>query len=89
MVVDELREIREKISQIDDSIIALLIERFKLTDEVGRIKKLNNIPIENKEVEEKILAKLLTKSNGKLDNRLIAKLYNEIFLNSKNRQKKI
>lgn len=89
MAVDELREIREKISQIDDSIIALLIERFKLTDEVGRIKKLNNIPIENKEVEQKILIRLLQKANGKLDEKLVIQFYNEIFSSSKNRQKNI
>jgi len=85
----ELSDIREKISKIDDSIIGLLIERFKLTDEVGKIKKLNNIPIENKEVEQKILVRLVQKSNGTLDEKLIVKIYNEIFSNSKSRQKKI
>ena len=49
MTETELADIRQKISAIDDSIIDLLIERFKLTDEVGRIKKSGNIPIENKE----------------------------------------
>lgn len=86
---NNLEEIREKISQIDNSIIELLIDRFNLTDEVGRIKKLNNISIENIEVERKILARLISKSSGKLDSDLILKIYHEIFLNSKNRQKNI
>ena len=89
MALAELDNIREKISKIDDSIVELLIDRFKLTDEVGRIKKSNNIPIENKEVEQKILARLLHKTNGRLDEKLVVAVYTEIFSNSKDRQKNI
>ena len=89
MVIAELTDIRKKISDIDNSIIDLLIERFKLTDEVGKIKKFNNIPIENIGVERDILVRLHKQAAGKIDDELLVKVYTEIFLNSKERQKKI
>jgi chorismate mutase len=89
MTLGELNSIRTKISQIDNSIIELLIERFKLTDEVGKIKKLNNIPIENKEVELQILSRIVDKTRYSLDEDFIVKLYSELFNESKKRQKKI
>jgi chorismate mutase len=85
----DLDSLRKDIAQIDDSIIALLIKRFDLTDEVGRIKNKNNIPIENLEVEKKILERLIVNSEDKIDKQLICDIYSKIFSNSKERQKKL
>lgn len=86
---NELDILRNKISQLDNSILELLIERFKLTDEVGRIKKLNNISIENRDVEVKVLSRVLDKTKDSLSEEFVIRLYSEIFYESKNRQKKI
>jgi chorismate mutase len=85
----DLDSLRKDIAQIDDSIVELLIKRFDLTDEVGRIKNKNNIPIENLEVEKKVLERLILNSEGKLDKQLVFDVYAKIFANSKERQKDI
>jgi len=86
---DNLDSLRKGIAQIDDSIIELLIKRFDLTDEVGRLKAENHIPIENLEVEKKTIERLVMKSYDKLDRQLVVNVYDKIFANSKERQRKI
>jgi chorismate mutase len=85
----DLDSLRKDIAQIDDSIIALLVKRFDLTDEVGRIKNKNNIPIENFEVEKKVLERLIVNSEEKIDKQLVFDIYAKIFANSKERQKNV
>ena len=85
----ELDVYRTKISKIDDMVIDLLIERFELTDKVGMFKRKNNIPIENKDVEKRIIARLVARGDNKVDGKLILKVYSEIFKHSKERQEKL
>jgi chorismate mutase len=85
----DLDSLRKDIAQIDDSIIDLLIKRFDVTDEIGRIKNKNNIPIENLEVEKKNVERMILNSNGKLDRQLVLDVYAPIFASSKERQRKI
>jgi len=83
---DNLDSFRQEIAKIDDEIILLLIERFKLTHKLGLIKKNNNLPVLNKEVEDTILTRLVNNSHGDIDSRFILKIYTEIFEESKRRQ---
>jgi chorismate mutase len=83
---NNLDSLRKDIAQIDDAMIELLIRRFNLTDEIGRIKKDNNISIENLDVEKKIIERLVLKSDGKLDRKLVVGIYDKIFADSKERQ---
>jgi len=85
----DLPKYRDEIAKIDDRIAYLLIKRFELTDEIGRFKKRNNISVENKEVEEKILARLMDKTDDQPNKESIFKIYTEIFSQSKERQRKI
>lgn len=80
---------RKEIAKIDDKIVDLLIKRFELTDEVGRFKKKNNIPVENKEVEEKVLFRINEKLKSHPSKDSILNLYAGIFSESKDRQRKI
>lgn len=48
---------RIKIDQIDQELMKLLDERFNLTQEIGKFKFENNLPIENLERENDILSK--------------------------------
>jgi 3-deoxy-7-phosphoheptulonate synthase / chorismate mutase len=81
----ELMQYRSEIAELDDEIIGLLIQRFELTDEVGRIKKKNGIPVENKEIEAKILSRFIERLEGKSSKESILKIYKEIFTESKER----
>lgn len=52
--MNKLEEKRQKIEEIDKKIIRLLGERLDLVKEIGRIKKDNNLEIEDLKREEKI-----------------------------------
>ena len=84
-----LDQYRKQIAEIDDEIIELLVKRFELTDSIGVFKKKRKMDIENKEVENKLLARLIVASNGKLDPDLVLNIYSEILKESKKRQKEI
>ncbi|MGV8172002.1 MAG: chorismate mutase [Candidatus Woesearchaeota archaeon] len=86
MIGPVLTQYRSKIAELDDNIINLLIARFEITDEIGRIKKQAGIPIENKEVEKKISERFNERLEDKPSRESILKIYNEIFLQSKDRQ---
>lgn len=50
----ELQDLREQIDRIDQEIIALLSERFKITEEVGIYKAEHALPVQdiNREAEQ-------------------------------------
>lgn len=52
----ELNEIRKDITKIDAEIIELLKQRFTLCQQVGEIKRENNLPILDEKREQEILA---------------------------------
>jgi len=85
----DLDSLRKNIAQIDDAIVELLVKRFDFTDEVGRIKNANNIPVENLDVERKTVERLTLNSEDKLDKQFISDIYTTIFTNSKERQRRI
>lgn len=89
MTEQDLTQHRSKIAVLDDDILRLLVERFELTDEVGRIKKQNNMPVENKEIEAKILSRLSETLDTKPSKDSILNVYRAIFVESKERQKKV
>ena len=46
---DELQLYRKDIDEIDSDIIELLIERFELAERIAQYKRLNNIPVFDRE----------------------------------------
>ncbi|MCK8612003.1 MAG: chorismate mutase [Apilactobacillus sp.] len=54
----ELNEIRKDITKIDTEIIELLKQRFTLCQQVGEIKRANNLPILDEKREQEILAEI-------------------------------
>ncbi len=79
----DIEDLRTKIDLIDDEIINLLDERFKVTDEIGKIKKNKNILIQDNKREEEILKKIQKKS--KIEE--LSTIYKTIISCSKKRQK--
>lgn len=55
MSTEELKGVREKISAIDEKMIALLHERQQLADDVARIKRQNNIALVDPRREAEII----------------------------------
>jgi len=61
-----LDEIRKKLDEIDDKLLELINERFKLVHMVGEIKNKNNEPIYRPEREKAILDRLKQKYHSLL-----------------------
>ncbi len=72
----ELEELRRKINLLDDRLNETLKKRLDMVNEVGRLKKKNNMPIRNLDREEEIIQRAV-KSN--LPERFARKIYNIIF----------
>lgn len=56
--LEELTGIRQSIDNIDAALIHLLAERFKFTQQVGRLKAANGIPASDPERERVQIARL-------------------------------
>lgn len=73
----ELEELRATISSLDDSIIPLLLARFRAAEEVADIKRAKHLPVLDRTREESILRKIHEKAE-KYDNE-IAAVYESLF----------
>lgn len=49
--METLEEMRKSIDNIDNAIVAMLAERFKVTDRVGLYKARNNLPAKDEQRE--------------------------------------
>ena len=56
--LERLRSIRQSIDNIDAALIHLLAERFKFTQQVGRLKAERNLPPADPAREERQIARL-------------------------------
>ena len=83
----DLREIRDKIDEIDDKIFELYKERMELSREVAMEKIGKNLPIENQTRENEILSRMSEKSDELMIYTKV--LYNTLFSLSKSYQNKI
>ncbi len=95
----KILELRTLLNEIDDTLINLLISRFAITDEIGKLKKANNQPIFDPQREASIilgLKDIILKNSNKvakthneshLLESCIASIYSEIMKQSKLSQK--
>ena len=59
-VMSELTEIRRSIDNIDAALVHMLAERFKFTQQVGRVKAAGGLPPSDPEREKVQIARLRT-----------------------------
>jgi chorismate mutase len=89
-VVSKIADIRDKVSELDDQMFNLLSERMQLSEEVGRLKRENDIMILQQEHWSKIIAKRLEESeNFHLTPQFVRKLMDAIHQESIRHQTKI
>jgi len=62
---DLLAELRKKIDDIDEDILALVLKRFDLVDQVADVKKANKIPVFVPGREDEILDRLVSGIDSK------------------------
>tara|TARA_B110000444_G_scaffold249127_1_gene273857 strand:- start:418 stop:684 length:267 start_codon:yes stop_codon:yes gene_type:complete len=82
----KIKDFREDIDIIDNNLIKLLEERFKISKKIGQLKIENDKLILDKDREAEIILRLVTKSES-LSKGNIKKIFKPIFKISKNNQK--
>jgi len=82
---EKLKELRESIDALDEKMMKLLDERFKLSEEVGKLKKKTDVSIESATREDFILKKANNFDYGYY----IKTVYHAIFEESKTIQRKL
>ena len=60
-MIKDINECRKRIDEIDDVLIKLFEERMEIAISVANYKKENNLPIFNKEREDQVIEKNLSK----------------------------
>jgi len=85
--VDTLETKREEIEKIDDGIMQLLVQRAKLSREIGALKRKEGLDIYSTGREEKILTRLLEINGNALPPQSLTAIFREIFSASRALQK--
>lgn len=85
----QLQELRERIDVVDERLLKALAERWKLAEEIGKLKKQLILPLEDKEREKEILEKRKLQSTemGEEDTVFIEELFALLFKKSKEVQR--
>ena len=84
-----LRELRDRIDEIDAKILELVNKRAELVLEVGKIKLREKKKYYVPEREEEIYQRLLKENKGPLSNKLIKDIYQQIMSASLSLQQEI
>lgn len=79
---DSLSTLRANIDIIDNKITEFLLKRKALTDRIGKIKKDNNIPVQDQKRENEIISRV-TKGHNESEKEYINKIMNAIFTESR------
>lgn len=85
----KLEKLRKQIDEIDNRLLFLLEERFRLAKEVKKIKINNSLAIEDKNRELQILNRLKIKAASlNISQKFISKIFQQILAESKKIQRK-
>lgn len=82
--MDEIDNLRVKINQLDEKIMFLLEERYKVTNQIGSLKKQNNTNVKDTNREDFIFSKVSKYSHSPQ----IRAVYTTIINESKKAQRK-
>lgn len=85
----ELEELRNQLDHIDGQMCSLLEKRFEITDEIGRLKKTYDQPVNQTSRETQIKQNLTYKLEGYKHLNEILNLYELLFEMSKKSQKNV
>lgn len=87
---ENIDELRARIDELDNDLLEILSNRMKVSEEIGKYKKENNITILQPGRWDKILEKVFAKGNQKgLDNEFLEKVFKAIHQASIDKQTEI
>jgi chorismate mutase len=74
-ITDKLFKLRQKIDEIDQSLLSLLSKRAQCSIDIGKIKKLYSLPVYNQAREEALMTQLYHNNKGPLTNTDIKQIF--------------
>lgn len=83
--MDRLKVYRKRLDEVDDKLVALFKERLGVCREIGAYKRSVGLPVEDKQREAAVLARLTDGLDDRQKRDIIA-LYDNIFKISKRLQ---
>ena len=75
---EQIELLREVIDDIDDAVVKLLLERSHIVKQIHRLKRIDNLQIEDKGREQKIVSRLQSLC-PELNSEMVAEIYEIIF----------
>ena len=84
---NNIRDLRNKIDQIDKNIFDLLDKRFSICKEIGKLKLLDKAKIDDPDRENQIIDTIDSISDCKITRDEIIEIFKPIFNISKKKQK--
>lgn len=86
----KLQEFRKKIDKIDQKLLKILAERFKVTQKIGQYKKRYSLPLRDKERERQLLKNLDNLAKKlKLNQKLVREIFQAILKTVRGNHRKI
>ena len=76
-------QLRKEIDNLDEEIIRLLKKRMHISKEVGKLKEILDIPVEDKMREKEIIDRLNTYAGKNLSEELLIRIFTAVFRSSK------
>jgi chorismate mutase len=83
----EISDWRKKIDEIDVKLVKMLNERAQAAQEIGRLKRLKEMPIYEPDRERIVLAQVQEQNHGPLQHRHLIQIYERIMDVMRNVQK--
>lgn len=85
---ENINVLRNKIDLLDEQMLDLLVQRFSVSRDIGKIKTSGGINIGDPNREQEIIDRLAGKLEGKMERNDIAAIFGPIYHISKKLQKK-
>tara|TARA_Y100000590_G_scaffold31288_1_gene34627 strand:- start:11455 stop:11715 length:261 start_codon:yes stop_codon:yes gene_type:complete len=76
-------QLRKEIDNLDEEIIRLLKKRMHISKEVGKLKEILDIPVEDKMREKEIIDRLNTYAGKNLSEEQLIRIFTAVFRSSK------
>jgi len=76
-------KLRRKIDSIDEEIIQLLKKRMQISKDVGDLKEVLHMPVEDKLREEEIIDRLTKQAGKNLSEKQLIRIFTAVFSSSK------
>lgn len=73
-----MKQIRDRIDEVDREILALINERTRVVEEIGRIKQALALPIYEPKREEQVFANVVSNNNGPLPHDAVKRVFERI-----------